>query len=311
LDIFSRSRSVNILRRNFTPTDYSAPDASQVRQTPAALVVAHPGHELRVHGWLETACPFVCILTDGSGRTGRSRLESTTRIVEAAGARRGPVYGALSDAELYVAVIEHEHSAFINILEELASMLISERIELVAGDAEEGYNPAHDVCRLLVNAAVRLVNRASAARIANYDFTLVGPPGDCSEHPGAGSIRVTLDDAAYTRKLSAARNYPELRAEVEAALSGDRSVAFDNHADVARGDVPDFKAPQVEDFRVEWLRKVVEGSESSGRADGQPPFYEAYGERKVQAGHYQRVLRYREHVLPLAAALHAHVEKLS
>ena len=33
----------------------------------AVLVVAHPGHELRVHGWLELARPTVCILTDGSG----------------------------------------------------------------------------------------------------------------------------------------------------------------------------------------------------------------------------------------------------
>lgn len=293
------------------PTDCTPQDATQVRQTPAALVIAHPGHELRVHGWLETARPFVCILTDGSGRAGHSRLESTTRIVEAAGARRGPVYGVLSDADLYAAVIEHEHSVFINILEELAAMLISERIEVVAGDAEEGYSPAHDICRLLVNAAVRLVNRTSAARIANYDFTLVGPPSDCSEDPGAGSIRLTLDDAAYTRKLSAARNYSELRAEVEAALNGEGSVAFVNHADLARRDAQDFKGTQVEGFRVEWLRKVVDDNESSGRADRQPPFYEAYGERKVEAGHYERVLRYREHVLPLAAALNAHVERLS
>lgn len=31
----------------------------------AALVVAHPGHELRVYGWLEQARPRVFVLTDG------------------------------------------------------------------------------------------------------------------------------------------------------------------------------------------------------------------------------------------------------
>jgi hypothetical protein len=53
----------------------------------AALVVAHPGHELRVHHWLELTRPFVIVLTDGSGHSGQSRLASTTRVLAAAGAR--------------------------------------------------------------------------------------------------------------------------------------------------------------------------------------------------------------------------------
>jgi hypothetical protein len=34
-----------------------------------------------------------------------------------------------------------------------------------------------------------------------------------------------------------------------------------------------------------------------------PPFYETHGERQVAAGHYRRVLRFREHFLPAARAL--------
>ena len=293
------------------------PSSSHTHETPqgkrprTALVVAHPGHELRVHGWLEAARPLVCILTNGSGRTGRSRLDSTTRVLDAAGARTGPVYGPLSDGELYAAVLEHEHSPFTRIVEELASMFVRERVEFVAGDAEEGYNPSHDICRLLVNAAVRLVSRTTTARIANYDFTLVGPSCHCPEHLRAGSLRFDLDEAAFARKLSAAHNYPELRAEVEAALSGAGSAGSREHPDLARQTGQDFKGACANDFRVEWLRPVVDEGEPSSRADRERPFYETYGERQVQAGHYKRVLRYREHVLPLAAALDAHVERLS
>ena len=32
-------------------------------------MVAHPSHELRVHGWLQTSHARVVVLTDGSGRT--------------------------------------------------------------------------------------------------------------------------------------------------------------------------------------------------------------------------------------------------
>lgn len=286
-------------------THSHAQGAPQARQPRTALVIAHPGHELRVHGWLEAARPCVCVLTDGSGRTGRSRLDSTDRILDAAGARPGPVYGPFSDGELYAAVLEHEHSPFIRLVEELASMLVRERVEFVAGDAEEGYNPSHDICRLLVNAAVRLAGRRVGARISNYDFTLVGPPGHCPEQLRADSIRLELDEAAFARKLAAAHNYPELRAEVEAALSGAGSVGFREHPDLARKAGQDFVGTCPDDFRVEWLRPVVH---AAPRASVRP-FYEGYGERRVQAGHYQRVLRHREHVLPLASALDEYVER--
>ncbi|PYT01250.1 MAG: hypothetical protein DMF65_07865 [Acidobacteria bacterium] len=69
--------------------------------TPSAIVVAHPGHEVRLHGWLERERPLVLILTDGSGREGRSRIASTTRYLEKFGARRGRVFGRFTDLEVY------------------------------------------------------------------------------------------------------------------------------------------------------------------------------------------------------------------
>ncbi|MET0623958.1 MAG: hypothetical protein ABW250_13315 [Pyrinomonadaceae bacterium] len=281
------------------------------RPARAALIIAHPGHELRVHGWLEEALPPVCVLTDGSGRTQRSRLDSTTRVLEAAGTVPGPVYGAMSDVELYTAVLDHDHSPFTRVVDDVADMLLREQIDRVAGDAEEGYNPAHDVCRLVINAAVRLVNLTSRRQIANYDFTLVAPPGHCPEALRADSIRLDLDDAAFARKLSAARNYPELQAEVEAALSGAGSVGLREHPDLARRAGPDFGETCAPDFSVEWLRPVDARAETPAPFAGKLPFYEEYGERQVAAGHYTRVLRYREHMLPLAAALDSHVERSS
>ncbi|TIU68722.1 MAG: hypothetical protein E5W25_11970, partial [Mesorhizobium sp.] len=53
----------------------------------AALVVAHPGHELRVHHWMETAKPLVLVLTDGSGHLGVGRLDRTAEVLAGAGAR--------------------------------------------------------------------------------------------------------------------------------------------------------------------------------------------------------------------------------
>src|SRR5258706_14972165 len=78
----------------------------------AALVVAHPGHELRVYGWLLEARPKVFVLTDGSGRTGRSRLSSTTKLGTDAGARFGRIYGRFTDIAVYEALLDGNFEVF-------------------------------------------------------------------------------------------------------------------------------------------------------------------------------------------------------
>src|ERR1051326_4543446 len=82
----------------------------------AALMIGHPGHELRMHGWLESVRPIVFILTDGSGRTGQSRLDSTTQILARAGATPGSIYGRLTDLALYTALLEQDFDLFIGLL---------------------------------------------------------------------------------------------------------------------------------------------------------------------------------------------------
>ncbi|HEX9942362.1 MAG TPA: hypothetical protein VGG03_10125 [Thermoanaerobaculia bacterium] len=108
----------------------------------AALVIAHPGHELRVHHWLERTRPVVLVLTDGSGHTDRSRLASTTAILERTGATPGPIYGRLADRDLYRAILDGDADLFAALADEIAGILENQGVEYVAGDAVEGFNPA-------------------------------------------------------------------------------------------------------------------------------------------------------------------------
>jgi hypothetical protein len=274
----------------------------------AALVVAHPGHELRVHGWLEAAHPLVFVLTDGSGRTACSRLHSTVKVLQEVGTTSGSIFGALSDRELYAAILNHNYSPFISFVEELASTLLCRGIEAVAGDAREGYNPAHDVCRLIVNAAVKIVNRVSNINIANYDFTLIGRSDDCADELRGKSIWIHLDEESFARKLSAARNYQALGEEVNAALEGSGSLGLRRHPELAHLVDADVRNADVNSFRVECLRPVNCSEPLDYLAATERPFYEYYGEKQVLAGHYGRVLRYREHILPLAEILNSYAE---
>src|SRR5205823_28552 len=92
-----------------------------------ALVVAHPGHEMRVYAWLKFARPLVFVLTDGSGRSGKSRLPSTSRILEQVEAVSGCIYGRLTDAQIYSAMLNVDVDCFVGLAAELADALMRGR----------------------------------------------------------------------------------------------------------------------------------------------------------------------------------------
>jgi len=250
-----------------------------LRQQRGALVAGHPGHELRVHRWLELARPTVHVITDGSGRTGRPRLASTTAVLARTCAAPGAVFGRCSDAEVYAMLLAGNASVPLEIVDSLADALGS--VDYVVADALEGFNPSHDLCRLMVNAAVARIAQRTGRRLGNYEVLLDGDPRSCPEHLRAASVQLALDDGDLTRKIESALGYPELREETERALASFGAEAF----------------------RVELLRPVVDLRQGVDGLEDDPPYYERYGERQVAAGHYRDVIRYQQHVRPLARAL--------
>ena len=250
----------------------------------AALVIGHPGHELRIHHWLERARPITFVLTDGSGHTDRSRLASTTSVLKRAGASRGAIYGAMSDRQLYQAILGNERGAFVRLVDELALALQREGVTYAVGDAVEGVNPGHDVCRLLLNAALLRVEQMSGRKIRNMEYPVEGPPHECPPEDRAEAIFLNLDDDAYRRKVAAVEAYPELRKELTRVLTVHNAQAF----------------------RAECIRPVRYGLDIADRFR-HPAIYEWYGEKQVAAGIYRDVIRFREHIVPLAAHLEAYL----
>jgi hypothetical protein len=257
------------------------PTAEPMTRQKAALIVAHPGHELCIYRWLELAKPVVFVLTDGSGRTGHSRLDSTSAVLSSAGARPGLVYGCFTDAQLYGALLAGDVSVFARTLRAIAGALVEAGVDYVVGDAIEGFSPSHDICRFLTNAVVSLLHNERGSELGNFDFLLDGCPGICEERLREAAIRVRLDDDDLRRKLAAADAYPELRGETARALE-----RFGPEA-----------------FRTEYLRPVVDRTEGLEGLEHEPPAYERYGEQRVGNGHYGKVIRYRSHVRPLVKEL--------
>ena len=250
------------------------------------LVVAHPGHEVSLTGWLTMMKPSVFVLTDGSGQLGRSRLHSTTKVLLRTGARPGSIYGHVSDQEVYEAMLRRDVALFLGMAHDLADRLVLDGIDYVVGDSAEGYNPTHDVCRILVGGAVELATRLRGRPIGNYEYVVTGQRLDCMAGRCGGTIRLTLDDDALERKLAAAHAYPELVGEVKTAIQRDG----------------------IEGFRYECLHPVDNRISWAPEGNGKP-HYEMHGESRVASGKYRRPVRYAEHIVPLRTAFWETLDK--
>ena len=253
-----------------------------------ALVVGHPGHELKVFGWISEYKPLVYVITDGSGRSGTSRISSTAALLTRAGARQGETFGIISDAEIYRAILEQNVSWFFTLVEELASSFVKHDIDCVAGDGSEGFNPTHDLCRVLINAAIVRAQRTGGKNIANFEFSLTEWEQGCPEPPhDERCLHWTLDDRLLSEKMAVAQQYVELKNDVQRAVA-------------QRG---------KEYFRSECLRPAPNPIPEFDTS--KKPFYETWGERQVLKGEYQSVIRLEQHIMPLANAISDYAARAS
>ncbi|PSL47348.1 hypothetical protein CLV51_102194 [Chitinophaga niastensis] len=236
-----------------------------------ALIIAHPGHELRVFRFIELYKPRVYVLTDGAGSSGDSRLYNTIAILEKCGASISSIMGHYSDREIYRIMLEKDYLSLTTLVQKILLDFEEHNIQMVVGDAIEGYNPTHDLCRYLINLIVSLKEVNDGVGLSNFDFLL---DGVMSEEEG--DLVIQLDNADFERKQRAAEGYTELSKELESTIQ-------------KYGNSP---------FMVESLRKVQQPHTFSSWGEG-VPFYEQYAREKVSKGVYDKAISFQEHLLPL------------
>jgi hypothetical protein len=234
------------------------------------LIVAHPGHELLLHGWISRNKPVVHVLTSGT------RLGRTADLLRNLGARPGTIFGRLSDREAYAMILERNSALLLSLVTELAEQLERDQPAIIVGDAAEGYNPVHDLCRLIAGSAIAM----AGASTKQYEYAVV-------DHPHSFEvIAIDLDAGEYAAKMESARGHAALLADIDDLLARHGADAYRREA---LGRVADWTA--------------LGGDES--------PLYERFGEERVAARRYTQVIRRREHMLPLRDALRDAVEKRS
>jgi hypothetical protein len=235
--------------------------------------MAHPGHELLLHHWMERQRPTVFALSDGSGSTGMPRVERSKRVIEASGANVGSIFGLLPDAAWYEAIATQNAAPFIQVVKSIA-VSGDEMPQVIVSDSIEYFNPLHDLCCVVAHIAARHTNARAAGRALHLDYPIEAGSDRRPE------VLLQLDQAALARKHAAIANYEELQREVE------RRSAGMNLADLGHETLHPARCSEM------WPENL-----------GFEPLYEKYGRMRVNSGVYRDVITYSGHVRPIAMRL--------
>lgn len=244
-----------------------------------ALVIAHPGHELHLLGWVGRRRPLVAILTDGSGSSANSRLHRSEAVFTELGCTLCPDLQQASDRRIYQRILDGDVDFFWQRVECLSDQFHLHAAELVVSDMREGYSPTHDLAEALTHLAVTLCRRRHGRAPAHFTFPLTGGPGTCPEGRSKAET-LELTHSEFEHKLRTARGYEELAGEL-AALE---------------------KSGSLEIFKTEHLFRAGDELLSDDYLEREP-YYETYGRKQVEKGLYSYLLTYRDHIRPLLVAL--------
>jgi len=243
-----------------------------------AMIIGHPGHELRAFKFIKDFKPDIFIITDGSGSNNFSRINNSIKIIEKLGARYIKLFEPIPDKKIYNFILEGNISQIYYIKKVLSDHILNLKYDLIIGDSLEGFNPTHDLCRYIINSIIKDCRNIAKIDILNYSFDLDKPPNQINSNDS--NILLELNDLELEQKVKAAINYPELKFEVEKVL----------------------KLYGKEAFKYEFFSKVSD-LHNLKNWDNIYPQYEKYGNERVKNGLFTEVIEFEKHMKPIAHSL--------
>ncbi len=243
------------------------------------LVVAHPGHELRLYGWCALAQPDLFILTKGARGQDRSdRVDASRRLAASFCMTTVEPLGALRDRDAYQLILDGRAQPFLATIEDLANLICERGYSEIVTDAWQGYNPSHDVIHIMARCAAARAGARLERSIPVFDYPVLPKALAPNEPLGPHYHTVALDASQLRKKLAAMEAYPEVESEREELL------ALECAAELASEPL---HTPR---------------SVASILSANSTPVYELYGQARVASGVYQHVLR-RHHVIAIVREL--------
>ncbi|QIL81309.1 hypothetical protein G7047_16355 [Diaphorobacter sp. HDW4A] len=245
------------------------------------LLIAHPGHELRIFQWVYQTRPHVVVLTNGDGSIGQPRLEHSRQLLDPIGVQiREDWLASVPDSGIYNALLGTAPSPFQAWLRSLIDIGMQGHFDTVVADQAEGYNPSHDLCRVMANCLVRAL-RQSGRSIRSLEFPLIGHSCDPARQHEVEE-EVTLTGAELAHKLSIMHLYASSTSKT---LERELQTMLETFGEAS--------------FARECLYPAARTPYESNELPPNMPEFERIGEERFKAGIYRNVIR-TKHLRQLA-----------
>ncbi|ARU06198.1 hypothetical protein CCO03_17310 [Comamonas serinivorans] len=237
------------------------------------LLIAHPGHELRLHDWVCHTRPHIVVLTHGDGANGQARLADTEALMTPLGVRvRSDWLQPVADGAVYQALLQGDATLPSRWLEGLLQAGLRGEFNAVVADEAEGYNPTHDVCRVLANQLVSRLTEAGHP-MPCLEFPLIGHPSDPTRQAQEAD-RLQLSDSELAHKIEVMRRYAQ---QCSPVLVQELHTMLTTYGHAA--------------FATECLYTAPRTPYEDQRLPATTPYFELAGEAKARAGVYAQVIR--------------------
>ena len=243
------------------------------------IVTGHPNHELAIFGFVQRLRPRLLFLTDGGGE---ERVEESRRALASLGLLDRARFLGWSEKSLYRALLERDAAVFAEVVAQVRCEIEACAPRQILCESIELYNPLHDVTLPIVRAATR-----GLGGVEILEFPLIAQvPGPheryrvqrLPETRAVAALRLTEEELAA--KLQARdHQYACLRRQLGTVLDAlDRDQVGLEVFATALDEIPTPGRHHV--LRYEWRAELLR-----------------------DRGEIDRVITYRDHFLPMVAAL--------
>ena len=249
---------------------------------PRLIITGHPNHELAIFGLVQRLRPRLLFLTDGGGE---ERVAESRRALASLGLLHNARFLGWTEKRLYDALLEHDMTVFSELVDQVRSEIAACSAQQVLCESVELYNPLHDVTLPIVQAAARGLRSIAGFEIIEFPLIAQIPAhGEryrvqrLPETRGGVTLRLTAEELAV--KIAARNDYYGcLRRQLGAVLDelDEEHLAVEQFAP-GLSELPTPGRQHL--LRYEWRARLLQ-----------------------EHGEIDRVITYRDHFLPLVAAL--------
>lgn len=274
-----------------------------------ALSIAHAGHELRLHRFIEIVKPYIFVMSEGEkigGRDSRMKysfrhLNDTVDEKDFMGIQTIQIaenkFQYINDLQIHDEILLGRTGFFGMYISMMIDRMKEKKVDYIVCDASESTDSIHEMCRIATDIAIKYIHKTTGKEIFNYEYSVNRKfDSDLTED----CVHIKLDNEAMNRKVINILNYHQ---SIFEDLKPDISLDMNVVSELRKTKQGMFELKKIieeinPDFLSnEYIRPYIY------KEPTERPLYEIKGEALLAQGNHTGAIQYEKHIKPLKKKL--------